>query len=145
MDTAFHTRLSEADVDDVTWLALGKTLLEQTIPTLNDHAKGLRTIIGWFSTICSATTLVAKIVKDTSVEALSPLLIALVFTILIAFLLVGAAQSPILTEVDLRSIDDIKTAISTTVTITVWRIRACLAFLALSALFIAWGLAVQVS
>lgn len=143
MDPDYQRRLSEAFTDDITWLSIGKGLLEQTIPTLNAQAKSLGTSVGWFWTVYSASTFLAASASTSATTTLNWLLVAPIFTTLIAYLLAVAAQSPVIAEVDLRSVDEIRRTVQSSVRRKSRLIKACAAVLFVTALLIGTGIAVQ--
>lgn len=142
-DPDYLRRVSEAFTDDITWLGIGKRLLEETIPTLNAQARSLGSSVGWFWTVYSASTVVATSAFSEGGVTVNWLLVAPVFSTLIGYLLAVAAQSPVRDKVDLRSVEDIRRAVDRSVTRKVRLIRACIVVLMITASLIGTGLAVQ--
>jgi hypothetical protein len=139
-DSDYQRRLAEAFTDDITWLSLGKDLLEKTIPTLNDQAKALGTSVGWFWTVYTATTVAATTALGSMVNWL---LVSPILTTLLAYVFVVISQSPVLDSVDLRSPDDIRRAIERSLRTKVRWMRASILTLALTAALIGAGVVIQ--
>lgn len=135
-------RLDEALIDDSTWLAMGKGLIASTISTLNESAKRLGAMVGWFWSIYSAIILATTILVDPS-EAPHWVLLTPVVTILVAYLLASFASLPTLVSFDPRSVEDIRRAYYRSVRNKLAGIYACVTFLFLSAVAITGGLYVQ--
>lgn len=142
-DGDYQRRLSAAYVDDVTWLALGKGLLEGTLPALNEQAKSLGTSIGWFWTLYSAVILAGAIVPDVPLRG-NLWLVAPILTILGAYLLAMRAQSPIMRAVDLQSPADIRQSFQESVARKRAMIAACQGALVVTAILIGAGIAALV-
>ncbi len=145
LDPEYQRRLSEAYTDDITWLTIGKGLLERTIPTLNEQARNLGTSVGWFWTVYSSTVVVAAIVSTPRSGGLGFLLVVPVFTILVSYLLALAAQSPVLNVVDLRSVDEIRAAVQRTTRKKIRLLRGCSLALVITAVLIGAGVVAQMA
>jgi len=139
LDSEYQRRLSEAFTDDITWLTLGKTLLQQTIPTINEQAKNLGTSIGWFWTIYSSIMIATTALSQPRPDVL---FIAPIFTLLAAYVVALTAQSPIIETLDLHSVEEIRDTIESLVAKKNSRIRVCVGLLILTAVLIGAGLAV---
>lgn len=143
LEMAYRKRLAEAYTDDVTWLAMGKRLLEGTLPALNDQANRLGTSVGWFWTVYSTTTAVATVATSSTGRGANWMLVAPVFTALLAYLLAVVAQNPVHDEVDLRSPDAIRTVVQRSVQKKRCRIHACILMLVVTAVLIGAGVVCQ--